>query len=234
MRHPSPQDPSRRHSDVSGRSPAGACRFRCRGDVSGNRRWVFDQRAFELADKVFCGEYGPLVRWVVIALVGAIAGVLCDQIHVIGGVIVYRDPLLFGQPWWVPVQYGLAAVVGYVGAWHANGASERILVASAWFLGAYLATAVFQRWPLPLALALGVIGLARTIRLGGRSLVFGLAVALSGLVWEAGLTSTGAFSYRHPNLVGVAFWLPALYVNAAPLLLAVAARYRQDRLDLDE
>jgi hypothetical protein len=169
-----------------------------------------------------------------VALVGAVAGVLCDQIHVVGDVIVYRDPLLFGQPWWVPVQYGLAAVVGYLGAHHLRGGSERLAVASAWFLGAYLATAVFQRWPLPLAVVLGLIGLARAGRLGVRSLVFALAVALFGLVWEAGLTSTGAFSYRHPNLVGVAFWLPALYVNAAPLLLAVAARYRQDRLDLDE
>jgi hypothetical protein len=174
------------------------------------------------------------VRWVVIALIGAVAGVLCDQIHVIGDVIVYRDPLLFGQPWWVPVQYGLAAVVGYLGAYNLRGAGERTVVASAWFLAAYLATAVFQRWPLPLALGLGVIGLARTVRLGARSLAFGLAVALFGLVWEAGLTSTGAFSYRHPNAFGVAYWLPALYLNAAPLLLAVTGRYRQDRLDLDE
>ena len=174
------------------------------------------------------------MRWVVIALVGAVAGVLCDQIHVIGDVIVYRDPLLLGQPWWVPVQYGLAAVVGYLGASRLRGASERVVVASAWFLTAYLATAVFQRWPLPLLLILGLIGLARLARLGVHSLGFGLAVALFGLIWEAGLTSTGAFSYRHPNLFGVAFWLPALYLNAAPLLLAVAARFRQDRLDLDE
>lgn len=168
------------------------------------------------------------------ALVGAVAGVLGDQIHVIGGVIVYRDPLLFGQPWWVPVQYGLAAVVGYAGASRLRASHERISVASGWFLGAYLATAVFQRWALPLALVLGVVGLARAVRLGVVCLAFGLAVALFGVLWEAGLTFTGAFSYRHPNVLGVAFWLPALYLNAAPLLVAVAARYRENRLDLHQ
>jgi hypothetical protein len=182
------------------------------------------------------------VRLVVVALVGAVAGVLCDQIHVIAGVIVYRDPVLLGQPWWVPVQYGLAAVVGYLGARHLRGSGERVVVAvvvaSAWFLGAYAATAVFQRWPLPLAVVLGVIGLVRAARLGAAGLAFGLTVALLGPLWEAGLTSTGAFSYRHPDVVGVAAWLPALYLNAAPLLLAVggrvSGRYRQDRLDLDQ
>jgi hypothetical protein len=172
------------------------------------------------------------VRLVVVALVGAVAGTLCDQIHVIGGVIVYRDPLLFGQPWWVPVQYGLALVVGCLIARRLNGRSEPILLASAWFVAAYLATAVFQRWPLPLLLVLGAIGVARTVKQG--ILVFGLAVALFGLVWEAALTSTGAFTYRHPDVLGVAYWLPALYLNAAPLLSAVASRYRQNRLDLDE
>jgi hypothetical protein len=170
------------------------------------------------------------VRLVVVALVGAVAGTLCDQIHVIGGVIVYRDPLLFGQPWWVPVQYGLALVAGCLVA--GKRKTEPIVVASAWFLGAYLATAVFQRWPLPVALILGAIGLIRAMR--QRSLAFGLAIALFGLVWEAALTSTGAFSYRHPNVLGVAYWLPALYINAAPLLSAVAARVRQNRLDLHE
>jgi hypothetical protein len=166
-------------------------------------------------------------RLLAVALVAAVAGVLFDQIHVVGRVIAYRDPLLFGQPWWVPVQYGLAAAAGYLGGRLVHRFTavtfERVWVATAWFLAAYLATAVFQRWPVVTALALVLVWLVRAVRLGLPVVLFSLAVATLGVLWETGLTSTGAFSYRHPNLLGVAYWLPALYLNAAPLLLAVTA-----------
>jgi hypothetical protein len=166
-------------------------------------------------------------RLLVVALVAAVAGVLCDQIHVVSRVIAYPDPLLFGQPWWVPVQYGLAAATGYLGGWllhrFTTVAFERVWVATAWFLAAYLATAVFQRWPIATAFALVLVWLARSVRLGRPAILFSLAAATLGVLWETGLTATGAFSYRHPNLFGVAYWLPALYLNAALLLLAVTA-----------
>jgi hypothetical protein len=47
---------------------------------------------------------------------GGIGLALCDQIHVQAGVLDYETGGFFGQAWWVPLQFGVAAVAIVAGA----------------------------------------------------------------------------------------------------------------------
>ncbi len=162
-------------------------------------------------------------------VVGAAAGALCDQLHVQGGVIAYRDPQLLGQPWWILPQYGLAALLGYLAAvgfrTRLGPAGETVPVAAAWLLIAYVATAVVHGAPSWLAFVLLATWLVRCLIPRYRSttiMIYCAGAAAVGITYEAILTWTGAFVYHQPDVLGLPYWLPGLYLNAAPLLPAVA------------
>src|SRR4029079_17998221 len=77
-----------------------------------------------------------------------------------------------------------------------------------WFVGAYAASAAFQRWPLALAAVFAATWLARVARSpqGGSVAAYSLALAVAGTAAEAAISSTGAFYYDHPDRVAVAVW----------------------------
>jgi hypothetical protein len=62
---------------------------------------------------------------------------------------------------------------------------------------------------------------------GEGALPYALATALGGTLFEAMLSSTGAFYYTKDNqdILGVPIWLPALYLHASLLTRAIALRY---------
>src|SRR4051794_16081068 len=92
---------------------------------------------------------------VIVVVAGGLGLTACDQIHVQAGVLTYSHPAFAGQAWWVPVQFALATVLMLVGAWPfarrmPEPAGRTVATATVWFVGAYAASAVFQRWPLAL------------------------------------------------------------------------------------
>jgi hypothetical protein len=42
-----------------------------------------------------------------------------------------------------------------------------------------------------------------------------VGAGIIGPAVEIAISSTGAFSYTHPDVAGVALWLPGIYLNAA-------------------
>ena len=169
-------------------------------------------------------------------LAGGLAGLLYDQIHVRGGVIHYADPLLFGQPWWVGPQYGLATATAVLAGRRfvpARPSTGRTVVAAGCFLAAYCATAGFNAFAVPLAAALVAVWLAQLLARPAaeqmRAALFCVAVAVVGTSYEAVLTSTGAFRHRRPDVLGVPYWLPALYLLGGLLALAVSPSVTRDR-----
>jgi hypothetical protein len=68
------------------------------------------------------------------------------------------------------------------------------VAATLWFLAAYAATAVFRRTPVQLTLVLALSwGVRVTLSPARDSLIAGPLLALIGPLFEAALSSTGAF-----------------------------------------
>ena len=159
--------------------------------------------------------------------VGAVAGTVGDQIHVQFGVLRYRAPetWLFGQAMWVPVLFGFAGLALVNGEALFDGMRPRgeprpsragNLVPMALFYLAYLSTGLFQDSPWLLAAALTVAWALRVARRPSRDRVVGaLAVAAGGCLFEAALSSTGAFTYREPDFLLVPAWLAPLYFHVS-------------------
>jgi hypothetical protein len=169
-------------------------------------------------------------------LVGAFAGSSLDMIHVVSDVLYYPKPFYFwGQAWWVPFLFGMAAIVlvagynmvsSFIGARDPSPPASALTESAIGFILAYLATGFFHHSELLLALGLVLAWSWHNKRHPGEGAVpYALAVAVGGTLFEAILSSTGAFYYREPDVLGVPIWLPALYLHASLLTRAIALRY---------
>jgi len=159
---------------------------------------------------------------------GAVLGVLFDQIHVIGGVLFYREPFFPNQAWWVGPQFGAATVTAvlcgrpFVRGHHRLARS--VVKDGLWFLAAYLATAAFKGFAPAVCVGLVATWVVRVWLSPGRQRVvlYSVALSLIGTGYEAALTGAGLFSYTSPDFINVPIWLPALYLHAGILALALA------------
>lgn len=169
-------------------------------------------------------------------LVGAFVGTLLDMIHVKSGVLYYPKPFYpWGQAWWVPLLFGVAAIVlvrGYrivadlAGARDPSPSSGSLTNAAIGFVLAYAATGIFHQQELLLLVGLIVAwSLHQRAHPGQGTGPYAIAVAIGGSLFESFLSSTGAFYYTEPDLLGIPIWLPALYLHAALLTRAIALRY---------
>lgn len=166
--------------------------------------------------------------------IGAAIGLGLDRMHVITGVLAYRDPVLFGQAWWVPFLFVGAVPLVLVNDWVPRlvlgaprpGFLVRDVDAEAgWFVAAYLATGVFWSWPWLLAGGLAGVWLFRGrgyLRPDRLAAAVGLAIA--GPLFEAGLSATGGFWYITPDWLGVPLWLSPLYLYVADFAAALVDR----------
>jgi hypothetical protein len=167
---------------------------------------------------------------VILFLVGWIVGVVCDQIHVQFAVLQYSNPDLLGQPWWVGLQYGLGAVIGCVVAWAfvpaatAARLGKALMRMSLWFFGAYLTSGLLGDHPGILGVLLYGSWIGRMISLykDWTVIVFSIALAIVGTLYEILLSGSNTYTYLGAQLLGVPIWLPGLYLHAGPFLIAVS------------
>jgi hypothetical protein len=171
-------------------------------------------------------------------LVGAVAGASLDMIHVASDVLYYPKPFYpWGQAWWVPFLFGMAALVlvwgyglvsSFVGARDPLPPPSALTESALGFILAYAATGLFHDKELLLALGLVITWSWHTKRHPGEGAVpYALVTALGGTLFEAMLSSTGVFFYTPENqdIWGVPIWLPALYLHASLLTRSIALRY---------
>jgi len=181
-------------------------------------------------------------RWLLALLFGAVTFTLGDQLHVRFGVLAYRAPAFLGQAVWVPGLFALASAMGLggllLGSWVAGttrdlteapadrwGTREAVF-AAVWFMVAYAMSGPLQGYPRALAAVYLVLFALRCWALGVPWLWFqGCLFAAGGTAFEATLSSTGAFWYAHPDVIGVPWWLPGLYLHAIFLPRAVLRRW---------
>jgi hypothetical protein len=158
-------------------------------------------------------------------LLGAMLGSALDAFHVYRRVESYPSPAFFGLAWWVPLLFGVAAVaIGYSHPLvdpllYNRRPPRRLLVCLAelaWLVLAYLVSASFLD-------SLAKVGLLAVIYLnfwllsggGWQNLILSAVTAITGTLIEMILVTAGAFSYLHPDFIGVPYWLPCMYACAS-------------------
>jgi hypothetical protein len=158
-------------------------------------------------------------------LLGATLGTALDALEVYSGVERYPRPMLFGVAWWVPLLFGAAAVaIGYshplVDPLISRTRPYRRLSSSmgelTWLVLAYLISASTLDSQAKVGL-IAIIYLNFWL-LAGRSwqdLLLSLVTAITGTLVEMILVNAGVFSYTHPDILGVPYWLPGLYACAS-------------------
>ncbi len=169
-------------------------------------------------------------RWlrggVFLAVAGATLGTALDAIHVHTGTTRYTSPTLLGLAWWVPPLFGTAAVAIGLG----RPLTERVLGTSSpaprggpvlfgmlLFVAGYVVSSVGVGGSTGRAAALvAMAAVGWTVcdrHLAG--LLHAMLAAVGGVLVETVLVRLGAFEHARADFLGVAGWLPALYLCAA-------------------
>jgi hypothetical protein len=179
-------------------------------------------------------------RFGLLFLVGAAVGTLGDRVHTFAGVLHYPKPFVFDEAWWVPFLMGGAGV--FLPTAHAlvdrlrrdvrQGAPQTatmpdVMTAFLWFAGAYAASGVFKAHPIALAIVFTATFVVRALalRISSMHWTIALCTGLGGTLFESALSSTGAFAYLEPSVVGVPIWLAGLYLHLALLVRAIDCRW---------
>ncbi len=155
---------------------------------------------------------------------GAIIGPALDALQVYGGVERYPLPTLLGLAYWVPFLFGGAAIV--IGYSHPlvdpllRSRRSRSIQASlgeiSWLVLVYLIS-ISNLDALEKTGLLAIIYFNFWLLAGGKwqDLLLSLITAITGTLIEMVLAAGGAFSYLHPDIIGVPYWLPCLYACAS-------------------
>lgn len=186
-------------------------------------------------------------RFAVIAVVSAAYLTLCDQLfHVRTETLIYHwHPQVAGQTILVPLTFLLAATLTLdtsrrVHVVHPRSTSTGAVAVSLGFVTvAYLVSGFVDQGFAPVyALLLLVMWVVRVTGRGerGTAIAACLMIAIGGVLGEAALSAIGEFSYLHPDVLGVPWWLFPLYLHGAlaardmaPLALQPADESAVDR-----
>ena len=156
---------------------------------------------------------------------GATMGTGLDAFHVYSKVERYAMPVFLGVAWWVPLLFGGAAVaIGYshlmvdplLGQLRVPRKLQMCIVQLLWVVLAYTISATSIS-------SLSKVGLMMIVYVnfwfvagkGWQNVVLSLATAITGTLVEMVLVAAGAFAYRHPDFIGVPYWLPCIYACAS-------------------
>ncbi len=169
-------------------------------------------------------------RWVEaagrLALLGATLGVALDGLHTYTATTIYAHPVLLATAWWVPLLFaGGAVAMGLARPLAerflartpppvstASGAAGMSLFVLAYVLSGVLPVSTAVRVPVLAAVFAVAWAVCDRSVLG---VVLAAATAAVGTSVEIALVRLGAFSYTHPDVAGVASWLPWLYATGA-------------------
>lgn len=169
-------------------------------------------------------------RWlqggVLLAFAGATLGTALDAVHVHTDTTRYTAPIAFGLAWWAPPLFAAAAVGIGLGRpmldrmLHSPAPAPRtgpVALAMLLFMGGYVVSSIGPGGSSGRAQALAAMALLGWLVCDGRiaGVVHAVTTAACGLLVEATLVRWGLFAHTRVDMLGVAGWLPALYLCAA-------------------
>jgi hypothetical protein len=150
---------------------------------------------------------------------GAILCVGLDALHVASGTTYYARPVWFGLAWWAPLLF-LGASLGMLTGVRLFGAAplphqpRQTLADGLAFVAAYASTSFLGGAPVALALTLLAFWAARVMTLPGWVGGWSVLVAVVGSLAEILLSGAGQFGYHRPDVLGIPWWLPMIYLHA--------------------
>ena len=167
-----------------------------------------------------------MIAWLLVAVAGAALCTACDHLHVVAGVLFYAHPVFWRQAWWVPLLFGVASMAAVAGAGTvrrlcrgaplAPPTSGQLAGDALAFVTAYAFTAYGHALPNVVGAVLIGFWLARVLRGVTPWLVaYSIILGIAGPLFEAFWSSLGLFHYRAPDLLGVPWWLPGIYLHVA-------------------
>lgn len=151
--------------------------------------------------------------------IGGAAGTLLDGISTWQGIAFYSDPFLFKTAWWVPFLFGSATLL--IGWSHARIHPLKERRAFRFNVGLiFLLTACGCAFLLNILSGIQAVLLAilyslnwritdKTIRGAGLASL----TALAGCAVEVLLGKLGHYHYTRPDIFGIPYWLPFLYLH---------------------
>ncbi len=162
---------------------------------------------------------------------GAVIGTLLDAFHTFSGTTAYTHPVALSTAWWAPVLF--AGAYGFGGVLYARGfahlagqrptAGRKTLVLA---LVAFAAIYALSAWLPPsrklVVVATAAVGAFVAFDRTPAGFLLGLVAAFLGPLAEVLLIRAGLFRHLAPDVLGVPFWLPALYFSAGPTFGAFA------------
>lgn len=166
------------------------------------------------------------MRCLVLILAGATLGSFFDALHVASGTTAYTHPTYFGLPWWVPLMYAIA-VLG-IGLSHPHidrrfSRPARTIPISKLLLGLLALGAIWSasgllplpHWQTGLILGPAAVFVWWAFDRTRVGVLLAVLTAIAGCTLEILLSRLGLFKYTHPDVAGVASWLPWIYVAAS-------------------
>jgi hypothetical protein len=170
------------------------------------------------------------------ALFWAIMGVLMvplDALHVVTGVLSYRSPDILGlQAYWVLPLFASAGLA--LGMGHRHGAAalaQRFFAATVrptttWaalgglgaLVFAYASSGALQDTPVIALFSYVALWSVVVWRVDADArpalILHSLGAAMVGPIVEMAISSTGAFTHAHDDVLGVPLWVAGIYLNA--------------------
>jgi hypothetical protein len=174
------------------------------------------------------------MRWLLAFVAGAVICTALDHQHVVWGVLSYPSPDYWLEAWWVPLLFGCASVAALaavepmrrlLGGQPTAPVPGLAIIDVAIFVVAYYLTAVANHQPDVVA---GVLFGAWLLRLAAGLPAWGVAycigAAMVGPAFEATWSGIGLFHYHHPDFLGVARWLPMLYLHVGVVAVSLGQK----------
>lgn len=166
-----------------------------------------------------------------LAIAGAIGTAAClalDALHVASGTAYYAHPVwVGGLAWWVPVSFAAANAIllgGTATIPHPASRAAPIALDGVLFVGAYAGSSFVGSASAPYALALVLVWVLRVARRPPWVALHAFVVAAAGCAVEAALGASGLFVYVRPDVAGIPWWLPGIYLHAAGVAVTVTGR----------
>lgn len=163
--------------------------------------------------------------WILRIVIGTALCVALDLRHVQSGTTFYASPFALGVAGWTPVLFAAASAAALGGTRGLRAAlgvppvpwdARRVLADGVTFVAVYGCTSFLGAAPIALAATLSVWWLVRVAVDTPRWVILScLLTAAAGSATEIGLSSAGLFGYHHPDVLGIPWWLPAIYLHAA-------------------